>query len=170
MPSVVTNKSAKLFLSDGSGTAKTLQVYPMEGDLAFEVATDMVEFLHRGEAMADGEGVMQGDVVYQPLSFSYAAHDLTDAVKTDALIRWMQGDTTSTTAIAAASWTSTTTRLDGKKTLDIIFYPLGTASGAPKYTFPNAIITSYGQSEGMPTIVSVAAKSTTAVKPVLTYV
>lgn len=170
MPTVATNKSAKLFVFDGSGSPKSLEVYPMEGDLSYEVTTDVVEFLHRGAAMADGEGVMQGDVVYQPFTFSYAAHDLTDAVKTDALMRWMRGDTTTTTAIAAASWASTTTRVDGKKTLDFVYYPQGTASGAPKYTFADAIITSYGQSEGMPTIVSITLKSTTATQPVLTYV
>lgn len=170
MPTVATNKSAKLFAYDGTGSPKSLEIYPMEGDLSFEVATDMIEFLHRGAAMADGEGVMQGDVVYQPFSFSYALHDLTDAVKTDALIRWMGGDTTTTTAIASASWTSTTTRTDGKKTLDFRFYPQGTASGAPYYTIPDAIVTNKATAEGMPTIVTVTLKSTTATQPVLAYV
>ena len=169
MPSVATRKTGKLYLVDGSGTPKTHEVYPMEGDFSFETATAMQEFKHRGSAMADGEGIVEGDEEYQACSFSFFAHDLTDAVKTDALLRWMEGDTSTTTAVVSAGWTSTTTRGDGRKTLTVRWYPQGTGTGKPRYDIADCIVMNRSPSEGEPTVFSMEMKSTTATKAVLEY-
>jgi hypothetical protein len=170
MPPVATRRTAKLFFVDGSGTPKTHEVYPMEGDFNFETAEEMQEFKHRGAPMADGEGIVQGDKAYQTCSFSYMAHDLTDAVKTDALIRWMKGDTTTTTAIASAGWTATTTRtVDSLKTLTMRWYPQGTGSGKPFYDVADCVVVNVGRSEAEPTIFTIEMRSTTATDAVLDY-
>lgn len=167
---VVVRPGASVVFSDGSGTPKTLEVYPTVGDLSWSETVTITEYMHRGAPMADGEGILPGDQQYVEITLGYALHDLTDAVKTDALVRWLQGDTTTTTAIAAASWTSTTTRADGRNTLDVVYYPHGTASGNMKYVFPDCLVTTKQISEGDPTLVALTLKSTTAAKPIASII
>lgn len=169
MPQVATRRTAKLFLVDDSGTPKVHEVYPMEGDFSWTATANLIEALHRGEPIADGEGIMEGDKPLMECTYSYMAHDFTDAVKTDALHRWMEGDTTTTTAIASAGWTATTSRPDALKTLHVRYAPQGTGTGKPYYTVSDCVVSERTPSEGEPTVFSVTMKSTTASKAVMAY-
>jgi len=161
MPAVATSKSGVLVLTDGT---RTHEVYPTEGD-ANIVPGDTVfaEFPHRGVPMADGEGVMGQEDGFCEVSFTFAAHDFTDAVKTDAILRWMRKtDDSSAAAVVTASWASTTTRTDKKATLDVFWYPQGTGTGKRYAKIDDCILVSRSIQEGTPSIISVTLRSTTA--------
>ena len=69
------------------------------------------------------------------------------------------------------SATPTTTRTgDTHQTLHFDWYPDGTGSGSTYYRFADALVTVAPGAEGRPTSVSVTVKSTTAPRPVLSYV
>ena len=60
MANVATNKSARLYFSDGGGTPNTLLVSPMEGDVEYSPGeTSILEVLDRGSPIANGEGVLE---------------------------------------------------------------------------------------------------------------
>lgn len=162
--SVRTGKGAKLFVVDGSATEKTLEISPMEANVSFEEGTTFNVFKHRGNAIPDGEGMVEAERENQALSFAYMLTDLGDTVCPFAVLRWSQGDTSSTTAVIAAGWTSTTTRTDGRKTLTYRYYPAGNGAGAAYYEFPDCLVETDGFGEGNDdaTVKSVTARSTTA--------
>ncbi len=172
MPFVATNKSAVLKIFDGTGTPKTIEVTPMEGNVTITPGeTTFLEVKHRGSTIADGEGIIGQEVGYARISFDYYVHDLTDAVKTDAVFRWMRKTTdASAAAVVTASWSSTTTRTDGAATVDVKYYPQGTASGAPVYTLSDCLLLSKTMAEGAPSVFSVEMMSTTSADAQLSYV
>ncbi len=172
MPFVATNKSAVLKLRDGSGTPKLLEVFPQEGNVTLTPGeTELIEVPHRGAPIADGEGIIGQNTPMARVSFDFYVHDLTDAVKPDALFRWMRKTTdASAAAVVTASWTSTTTRTDGKATLDVLYYPQGTGSGAPVYTVADCIIVSKPMTEGAPSVFAVELMSTTSAYIQLSFV
>lgn len=161
MPSVVTSKSAVLRFSDGT---RTYDMFPQEGDVEITPGDDtLVEVRHRGEIIADGEGIIAQESGYCRVSFTLYAHDFTDAVKADALLRWMRNvSDASAAAVVTASWASTTTRTDGKATVHAQWWPHGTGSGKRYATVSNCILNKRSIKEGTPTVISVELMSTTA--------
>lgn len=161
MPQVVTSHSAVLILTDGT---RTHEVYPQEGDVSITPGdTVFIEVKHRGRVMADGEGVIGQEAGFCEVSFTYYAHDFTDAVKTDAILRWMRlTSDTSAAAVPTASWASTTTRTDSKATLDVLWYPHGTGTGKRYCKVDDCILITRTLTEGSPSTVSAVLRSTTA--------
>lgn len=161
MPAVATSKSGVLILTDGT---RTHTVYPQEGDVSITPGdTTFAEVKHRGSVMADGEGIIGQEDGFCELSFTYYAHDFTDAVKTDAILRWMRlTSDTSAAAVPTASWASTTTRTDSKATLDALWYPQGSGTGKRYAKIDDCILVSRSIQEGTPTVISVTLRSTTA--------
>lgn len=165
MAAIARNILAVLILEDGSGTPKTLQVYPQEGDVSFTETYEVEQYKHRGDPITDTDATFTAPGEYQSVTFTFMVADLSDAVKTHALLRWMKGDSTTTTAVAAASWTSTTSRSDSKKTLNAKYYPHGTGSGKSCFTIPDCLLESEQFTEGKPSMFAITLRSTTASKP-----
>jgi hypothetical protein len=161
MPAVATSKTGVLILTDGT---RTHEVYPQEGDVSITPGdTVFTEVKHRGAAMADGEGIIGQEDPYARVSFTFFAHDFSDAVKTDAILRWMRKTTdSSAAAVVSGSWASTTTRTDLKATLDVLWYPQGTGSGKRYAKVDDCILVSRTLTEGTPSTISVELMSTTA--------
>jgi hypothetical protein len=161
MPIVASSKSGVLILTDGT---RTHEVYPQEGDVSITPGdTVFIEVKHRGVPMADGEGVISQESGYCEVTFTVFAHDFTDAVKTDAILRWMRlTSDTSAAAVPTASWASTTTRTDSKATLDVLWYPQGTGTGKRYAKIDDCLLITRTISEGSPSTLSVTLRSTTA--------
>jgi hypothetical protein len=161
MPALATARSGDLVLTDGT---RTLSVYPTAGDAKMKDGDlSVTEFLHRGRPMADGEGIIEESQGFAQLEFSFGVHDLTNGVKTAAILDWMDNTSAShASAVPGASWASTTTRTDSRATLDVIWYPHGNAVGNQKRTLPDAMLISCEPQEGSPSIFNVVMRSTTA--------
>lgn len=168
---VATNRSAVLVLRDGTGSPKTITISPMEGDVEYTPGElSMIEVLDRGRPIANGEGVIEQSSGLAELSFSFYVKELTDAVTApDCILRWME-DTSDTSAasVVSASWTSTTTRTDGRATMDAVYYPHGTGSGKAIYVLDDVMLVSKNMVEGSPSLFNVVLRSTTARKWQLT--
>jgi len=163
MANVATNRSAKLFFSDGAGTPVTLLVSPMEGDVEFTPGeASMLEVLDRGAPIANGEGVLEESVGLGELTFTLYVKELNNsATSPDAVLRWMRNTSDSSASAVNAAFTATTTRTDGRATLNMIYYPLGTGAGKPYWTLGNCLLISKTMAEGAPTLFTVTMRSTT---------
>ena len=168
---VSTNRSAVAYLSDGTGSPKTVLISPMEGDVEYTAGDiSFVEVLDRGRPIANGEGVVEESSSLAEVSYSYYVKELTDvATVPDCVIRWMEDIAdTSAASVVTASWTSTTTRTDGRATLDFVYYPQGTGSGKAVYKLDDCIVVSRTMTEGVPSVHTVTLRSTTQRKWQLT--
>lgn len=161
MPMIVTSKSAVLRFSDGT---RTYDMFPQDGDVEITPGDDtFIEVKHRGQVIADGEGIISQESGYCRVSFTLHAHDFTDAVKADALLRWMRNSAdTSAAAVPTASWASTTTRTDAKATLHVQWWPHGTGTGKRYATVEDCLLLKRTIKEGSPTVITVEVMSTTA--------
>lgn len=171
MAGVRSGMGAALWLFDGSGTPEEMEVAPMEANVSFSVEKNVVEFLHRGQKIANGEGVLPAQQQPLQLPFTVALKDLTDAVNIHTLLMWMMGKDSVATAITGAGWTSTTTAgADGYRTLDARYYPGGKASGRANYRFPNMRIVGWEVGEELEgaTLISITLQSVDAYEPVFT--
>lgn len=168
---VATNRSALLVLRDGTGSPKNVTISPMEGDVEYTPGeVSFVEVLDRGRPIANGEGVIEESSGLAEISFSFYVKELTDvATVPDAILRWMEDIAdTSAASVVTASWTSTTTRTDGRATLDALYYPHGTGSGKALYVLDDCLLISKNLVEGSPSLFNVVLRSTTARKWQLT--
>ncbi len=165
MPQVASSSTGVLLLEDGSGTPKTLEVYPQEGDVQITPGeTTFVEVKHRGRAIADGEGMIAQEDGFCQVEFSLYTHDFAnDDSKVDAWLRWMRKtDDTSASDVVSGGVTSTTTRTDSRATVNLLWYPHGTGSGKRYCRIANCLLISRTIAEGTPGVISVTMRSTTA--------
>lgn len=161
---VATNRSAVAYLSDGTGSPKTVLISPMEGDVEYTAGElNIIQVLDRGRPIANGEGVIEESSGLAEVSFSYYVKEMTDAVTApDCVIRWMEDVAdTSAASVVSASWTSTTTRTDGRATLDFVYYPHGTGSGKEICKLDDCMVVSRTMTEGAPSVHTVTLRSTT---------
>ena len=155
-------------ISDGT---RTMTVSPTVGDESFEVVRPTEVYLDRGGIIADGSGVREADQVRAQATFSFMLPDdkMIDGENLSSLMEWWAGGTSS--AITTASWASTLTRTDGNfRTLDVLWYPNGTASGEALYTFDNCTIEALPASVARPNTRSITVMSATNRFPTKTTV
>jgi hypothetical protein len=165
MAGVATSYTGVLLLEDGSGTPKTIEVYPQEGDVTITPGeTTFVEVKHRGRPIADGEGIIGQEDGYCQVEFTVMAKDFADDdSKIDAWFRWMRKTTdTSAADVVSGGVTSTTTRDDSRATVNVLWYPHGTGSGKRYCRIPDCLLVARPITEGSPTTLSITMRSTTA--------
>ena len=167
MPDVLNLTDGLLRFTDGT---RVFDVSPTVGDGAITDAAETETYLHRGQMIGDGSGVRLADET--PAEVTLTAMIKSDETDDDenviTICRWMRG--ASSSAMSSASWASTTTRGDGHRTLNVQWYPNGTASGAAYYQIANAMLTASPVAEGRPTSYSMTFRSTTAPRPTLNFV
>lgn len=167
MPDVLNLTDGLLRFTDGT---RVFDVSPTVGDGAITDAAETETYLHRGKIITDGSGVRLADET--PAEVTLTAMVKSDETDDDenviTICRWMRG--ASSSAMTAASWASTTTRLDTHRTLHVDWYPNGTTSGAAYYRIADAMLTAAPVAEGRPTSWSMTFRSTTAPRPTLNFV
>lgn len=165
MDRLLTKRDGLLRLSDG---IHTMEVSPCVGDLAVTAAAPVATYLHRGQMISSGAGIVPADDVaatgtfgaYHVLGDDYDAEDLA------SLLRWWQGDDTTTTAIDGAGWVSTTERPDGRRTLHVEWFPAGVVEvGAGYLRIPDCVLTEWAMGEGEPNPCGLTVTSTTTARP-----
>lgn len=163
MANVATNKSARLYFSDGGGTPNTLLVSPMEGDVEYTPGeVSILEVLDRGSPIANGEGVLEESVGLAEMTFTIYVKELNNSASSpDCVLRWMRNTSDSSASALSGVWSSTTTRTDGRATVDLVYYPLGTGAGKPSYKLDDCMLVSKTMAEGSPSLFSVTLRSTT---------
>ena len=157
-----------LIITDGT---RTKTVTPTTGDESFDVQRPTEVYLDRGQIITDGSGVREADQVRASGTFAFMLPDdlIIDGDNLTSLMEWWAGGASS--AITTASWASTLTRTDGDfRTLDVEWYPNGTASGNALYTFDNCTIESLPATSARPNTRSITVMSTTARFPTKTTV
>lgn len=159
-------------LVDGSSpTPNEFHITPTVGDVGANNTSELEVYLHRGKVQTDGSGTRLADEELAEATFTIGLKStgLADGVNFPTLLNWMRG--ASSSALTSAGWTPTTTRTgDSHQTLHFDWYPNGTGTGSTFYRYKDALVTVAPGAEGRPTSVSVTVKSTTAPRPVLSYV
>lgn len=156
---------------DGSGTAKEMQIYPMEANVSFSVEKAIVEYLHRGQKIPDGEGVLPAQQQPLQIPFTFAVKDLDDAVNLHSAFQWLMGKDANATDIIADGWTSTTPAgADGYRTVNLRYYASAKASGKANWLFPNMRVVAWELNEELEnaTLITATMQSVDAYEPTFT--
>ena len=135
-----------------------------QGDFATANNNPTEVYLDHGEVITDGTGVRMADQDTAEGTVSFYVEDYGDGDNIYSLVKWWNGAASS--AITTASWASTTTRDDSKRTLSVQWHPEGVASGNASEELPDCILVAVTKAQGRPNAHQITVRSTTSHEPV----